>query len=278
MLKQRIITAAILLPLVIVTVLFAPNRTFLLLSAIPLLLIGGWEWSRLLSMTDIQHRTLYVLAVIAVATAAYFLNALFFKAIIVIALLWWVIAIGLLAVYKRESMFYMHRPWIFSSAGFIVLVSAWWFLGKLHSFNPQWVLYLILLTAIADTAAYFSGKAFGKHKLAPELSPGKTIEGVMGAALGVFLWGVLGAWYFHVPASLWVYFILLVLLTMLVSVAGDLFISMMKRESGFKDSGSILPGHGGILDRVDSQLAALPVFTSGLVWGGLQNLSSYGLQ
>ncbi len=272
MLKQRIITAAVLLPLVIAAILFLPNSWFAGVAAIPLLLIGGWEWTRLLSMTHVKSRALYVAAVLLLAVAAYFLNSFLFRVIIIAALAWWVIAVCLLVIYKRESMFYMRRPWIFSMAGFVVLVSAWWFLSKLHAFNPHWVLYLILLTVIADTAAYFSGKVFGKHKLAPELSPGKTIEGVMGAAVGVFVWSLLGAWYFHIPANLWVYFILLTLLTMVISIAGDLFISMMKRESGFKDSGTILPGHGGILDRIDSQLAALPIFTSGLVWGGLQGL------
>lgn len=272
MLKQRILTAVVLLPLVVMAVLMLPNQSFMLISAVPFLVIGGWEWTRLLGISNTQHRALYILALVALAGAVWFLNSLFFRFVISAALLWWVIALVLLASYKRESAFYTQKPWIFFIAGFVVLISAWWFLGKLHAFNPQWVLYLILLTAIADSAAYFSGKAFGKHKLAPELSPGKTVEGVLGAAVGVFVWGLLGAWYFNVPANLRVYFILLVLLTMVISVAGDLFISMMKRESGFKDSGSILPGHGGILDRVDSQLAALPVFTSGLVWAGLQGL------
>ncbi len=273
MLKQRIITAVILLPLVIAAILLLRNNYFILLSLIPLILIGGWEWTRLILLSDRpRYRYGYILGLVSVAAITYFLNSYIYSTIIIVALLWWVIALALLVTYKRESTLFMHRPWIFSIAGFVVLVSAWWFLGKLHSFNPQWVLYLILLTIIADTAAYFSGKKFGKRKLAPELSPGKTIEGGLGGLLGVFIWSILGAWYFQVPANYWMYFILLSLLTAVISIAGDLFVSMMKRESGFKDSGSILPGHGGILDRLDSLLAALPIFTSGLVWAGLQGL------
>jgi len=273
MLKQRIITAVILLPIVIAAILFLDNTYFSLFAFIPLILIGGWEWSRLILLEDEpKKRNLYMLGLIAVAACAYYFNPFFFKLVIIIALVWWAIAFALLITYKRESTLFMHRPWIFAAAGFVVLVSAWWFLGKLHGFNPQWVLYLILLTVIADTGAYFSGKKLGKRKLAPELSPGKTVEGALGGLVGVFLWSILGALYFHVPMNLWIYFILLSVITAIVSIAGDLFISMMKRESGFKDSGNILPGHGGILDRVDSQLAALPVFTSGLVWAGLQGL------
>ncbi len=273
MLKQRVITAVILLPLVVAAILFLDKGQFSMFAFIPLIAIGGWEWTRLLLLEDVpKKRNLYMLGLAVMAGFAYFLNGWFYQLIIVLALVWWVIAFVLLITYKRESTLFMHRPWIFATAGFVVLVSAWWFLGKLHGFNPQWVLYLILLTVIADTGAYFSGKKFGKHKLAPELSPGKTVEGALGGLVGVFVWSILAAWYFQVPTNLWVYFILLSQITAIVSIAGDLFISMMKRESGFKDSGNILPGHGGILDRVDSQLAALPVFTSGLVWAGLQGL------
>lgn len=272
MLKQRIITAAILLPIVIAAILLLRNSYFILLSAIPLVIIGGWEWGNLLLIENIRKRVAFIGALVIAAILAYFGNAYIFPVIIVAALLWWAITFGLLATYERETTFYMQRRWVFYVAAFIVLISAWWFLGKLHSFDPHWVLYLILLVAIADTGAYFSGKKFGKRKLAPELSPGKTLEGVMGALVACTIWSILGAAYFDVPSTYWLYFILLSLVTVVVSIAGDLFISMMKREAGIKDSGTILPGHGGILDRTDSLLAALPVFTTGLVWAGLQGL------
>lgn len=272
MLKQRIITAAIILPIVLAAILTLRNGYFILFAFIPLILIGGWEWARLIMLKDYRLRGRYVIGLVLVAAVAYFLNSFTFPVIMITSLLWWIAAIALLVTYKRESTFFMHRPWVFAIAGFIVLISAWWFLGKLHEFNPLWVLYLIMLTVIADTGAYFAGKAFGKHKLSPELSPGKTIEGAIGGLVGVLIWSGLAIWYFKVPTNYWIFFVLLSLLTAILSIAGDLFISMMKRESGYKDSGTILPGHGGILDRVDSQLAALPVFTTGLVWAGLQGL------
>ncbi len=273
MLKQRIITAVILLPFVIAAILLLRNGYFILLSFIPLVLIGGWEWTRLILLKDTPKlRYAYLVGLVLMSAVAYFFNSALFPIIMMVALLWWIVALTLLVSYKRESTLFMHRPWIFAVAGFIVLISAWWFLGKLHSFNPQWVLYLFLLTAAADIGAYFTGKAWGKRKLAPELSPGKTVEGGLGGLAAVFVWSLLGAWYFQVPGNYIIYFVLLSILTAVISIAGDLFISMMKRESGFKDSGKILPGHGGILDRADSLLAALPVFTMGLVWAGLQGL------
>ena len=273
MLKQRIVTALALLPLVVIAILLLGNNSFILVSFIPLVAIGGWEWTRLIMLENHPKlRYAYLAGLVFVAIIIFYFNSLIFPVVIVSSLLWWGVALFLLTIYRRQTTLFMHNPWIFAIAGFIVLISSWWFLGKLHAFNPKWVLYLIMLTAIADTGAYFTGKAFGKRKLAPELSPGKTVEGAMGGLLGVFFWSLVGAWYFHVPANYWIYFVLLSLLTAVVSIAGDLFISMMKRESGFKDSGSILPGHGGILDRVDSQLAALPIFTTGLVWAGLQGL------
>jgi phosphatidate cytidylyltransferase len=130
------------------------------------------------------------------------------------------------------------------------------------------VLYLILLTASADTAAYFTGRRFGRTRLAPEISPGKTREGLLGAVLGTLPLALLGMWALGVTPRLGVYFVLLCLVTVLVSVAGDLFESVLKREAGAKDSGTLLPGHGGVLDRIDSLTAAAPIFLAGLIWGG----------
>ena len=132
--------------------------------------------------------------------------------------------------------------------------------------NPEYVLYVVLLSIMADTAAYFSGKRFGKNKLAPELSPGKTREGLLGGLVGVGMLALLASWYFKLDVMAAVYFLLLSLVAGLISVVGDLFISMIKRESGSKDSGRILPGHGGILDRIDSHIATAPIFTLGLMW------------
>ena len=274
MLKQRVITAAILLPLVIAAILTLRDPHFAIVSLIVMVGIGGWEWAKMAGHDMRPSRALFVAGLFVLAAIAYWYSEVFFPIVMIVSLLWWVMAFVLMVTYQRETRLYQKYSWIFTAAAHIVLISSWWFLDKLHTFNAYWILYLLLLIVIADTAAYFTGKAFGKRKLAPELSPGKTVEGVMGALAGVLIWSILAIFFFKIPTNYWLYFVLLSLLTAVASVGGDLFISMMKREAGLKDSGSILPGHGGLLDRIDSLLAALPVFTIGLAWAGLQNLAS----
>lgn len=273
MLKQRVITAVILLPLVIASILLLPETVFALLSLAILIGIGGWEWAKMAGHEKHPSRWLFILSLLMLAGIVYHYSAVFFPFIMAIAIMWWIVALMLMINYQQKTVFYQRHEWIFTVAAHVVLVAAWWFLTKLHGMNPLWILYLILLIVIADTAAYFAGRRFGKRKLAPELSPGKTIEGVLGAMIGVLLWSIIAIVFFDIPTNYWIYFILLSVLTALLSVAGDLFISMMKREAGLKDSGAILPGHGGLLDRVDSLLAAIPLFTIGLLWADLQNLS-----
>ncbi|MEA3412443.1 MAG: phosphatidate cytidylyltransferase, partial [Pseudomonadota bacterium] len=139
-------------------------------------------------------------------------------------------------------------------------------LVDLHAERPELLLYLLVLIWLADSAAYFSGKKLGRTRLAPALSPGKSREGVFGALAATLLLGLAGAWWFDAGLVDGVYFVILSLLTALVSVEGDLFESLLKRRAGVKDSGRILPGHGGVLDRIDSLTAAAPVFWMGLYW------------
>jgi len=129
--------------------------------------------------------------------------------------------------------------------------------------GAEWLLYGLMLVWVADIGAYFSGKRFGRHKLAPAISPGKTLEGLYGAVVAVCVYTVIAANYFGLDIANTVFLLVLAVILTLVSVAGDLFESVLKRERGVKDSGTILPGHGGILDRIDSVLAAMPVFMAG---------------
>lgn len=133
----------------------------------------------------------------------------------------------------------------------------------LQNQNISILLLLLFIVWGADSFAYFSGKAFGRHKLAPNLSGGKTIEGVIGGLVGVLL--ITGVWMYFYNESNWG-FLLLALVTGIFSVVGDLYESIYKREAGVKDSGNILPGHGGILDRIDGLLAATPIFMIGLMF------------
>jgi phosphatidate cytidylyltransferase len=134
-----------------------------------------------------------------------------------------------------------------------------------REYGPGYVILLFLLIWGADTGAYFAGRAFGKHKLAARVSPGKTWEGVFGGML-LALTVALGATQWLEPAGQLVPFLVLVAVTVAISVLGDLAESLFKRIADVKDSGGLLPGHGGVLDRIDSLTAAAPVFTLGLIW------------
>lgn len=267
-LKQRVVTGVILAVVVLLGVLMTPPPLFTVFSMIVLISLGGWEWAKLVGYSDTK-RGLFVAVLIAVSLGAYILDDLRWV-FIVSGVLWWAAVLVLLAVYEQGTDLYKENKWVLQLSAFLVLIPAWLALITLHQHYPLLVLYLIFLVAAADSGAYFTGKAFGKNKLAPELSPGKTREGMLGGLAGATVWSLLGAGFFNLPASDWLYFILLSMVVALLSVSGDLFESLIKREAGQKDSGSILPGHGGILDRIDGLLAALPLFTLGIFWGAIQ--------
>ena len=153
--------------------------------------------------------------------------------------------------------------------GMLVIPAAVLAMHTIHSSRlqgPDWLLFGLMLIWVADIGAYFSGKSFGRRKLAPHISPGKTREGLYGAIAAVAVYSLAGGWYFGFDLETGFLLLLLSLLLSLISVVGDLFESLMKREFGVKDSGAILPGHGGMLDRIDSLLAAMPLFMLGRDW------------
>jgi len=267
-LKQRVITGVVLIIAVLLGVLLLPNHLFAVASLIVFVSVGGWEWGKLVSLNS-YTRSLFVVSLLGVALLAYLIKDLRW-AFIVAGVIWWAIVLVLLATYEQGTDLYRDRKWLLRIAAFLVLIPAWIALVTLHQHHPLLVLYLIFLVAITDSGAYFTGKAYGKNKLAPELSPGKTREGMFGGVAGAVAWSILGAFYFDLPATDFLYFILLSLVVAFMSVSGDLFESLIKREAGQKDSGSILPGHGGILDRVDGLIATLPLFALGIFWGAVQ--------
>ena len=150
-------------------------------------------------------------------------------------------------------------------AGVLVIPAAVLAMNAIHvrDNGPEWLLYGLMLVWVADIGAYFSGRRFGRHKLAPAISPGKTVEGLYGAVAAVSVYTLLAAFYFGLDTRGTIYLLVMAVVLTLVSVAGDLFESVLKRERGVKDSGVLLPGHGGALDRIDSVLAAMPVFMLG---------------
>lgn len=191
------------------------------------------------------------------------------------AAVWWCCALYFVLIHPRHSLL-----WSSFAAklviGLCILVPAWTALVILHlspAFGPQYVLYVMMLLWVADSGAYFGGRRWGKHKLALSISPGKTREGVYSAAVAVMVYAALACYWFNIDDGAvtgWLLFIGLSLLVFVFSVVGDLTESMFKRQVGVKDSGSLLPGHGGILDRIDSLTAAAPLFVGGLwLWKGL---------
>jgi phosphatidate cytidylyltransferase len=267
-LKQRVITGVILIIAVLLGVTLLPNSVFSFVALFIFVGIGGWEWARMVGFDDDNSQSFFVFILLSVSLIPILWpdSRWFF---IVAGVIAWAIALVFLATYEKGISLYKDNKWLLRIAAFFVLIPAWSALVTLHAHRPALVLYLIFLVAITDSGAYFSGKRFGKTKLAPELSPGKTREGVYGGVTGAFIWSLLGSAYLGISGADWFYFIFLSVCVALLSVAGDLFESLIKREAGQKDSGNILPGHGGILDRVDGLIATLPLFTLGIFWGDL---------
>ena len=266
MLKLRIITGIVLAALFLGAVLGLEPAVFSWV-ALAVFATGAWEWSRLCGIHALPMRIVF--AAVFVGLGVFVGLRAEEQALLLltgVGAAWWCVVLVLLATYHHGVS---ARPlWrnLLVIAAFLTLLPAWVAVATLHAMDWQLVLFVVGIVAVADTAAYFSGRAFGKHKLAPELSPGKTREGVLGAMVAVAVWGAFGAWWLKLEPGLWVYFIGLCLVVGLLSVAGDLFESLLKREAGAKDSGRLLPGHGGILDRIDSLTAAAPVFVVGLHW------------
>jgi phosphatidate cytidylyltransferase len=266
MLKHRVVTALILVPLVLAAVLLMPTPWLAIVLAL-IVLAAGNEWTRLAGIHSVPGRVSF-LALLLLAMGGVFLlmempgfRTSFFGA----ASLWWIfLTLTLMRFSKATPPEIGHKTK--AMLGFVVLVPAWSALVALHGSGengPLLMLFALVLTWVADTGAYFAGHRWGRVKLAPAISPGKTREGVYGALAGSALWGLLLAMVLPQAG----HFLVLVPFAMVlcvVSVSGDLFESVMKRQAGVKDSGSLLPGHGGVLDRIDSLTAVAPVFVFGL--------------
>jgi phosphatidate cytidylyltransferase len=262
MLRQRILTAVIAL-VALGIVLFVVPQSVARVVIVAMLLAGAWEWGGFLSKDNRSLRLFYVafIAALIVSLFAFFpdqqLDWLF-----IVAIAWWLVAL--------VWMFFFPTPiaktviWI---AGMFVIVPAWAALDLLYMESPRLLLFALLIVWVADIGAYFVGKGFGRVKLAPQISPGKSWEGVLGGLAAVTLLAAAGSRFFESDVSVLVPFCLAV--TML-SVVGDLTVSMFKRNAEIKDSGTLFPGHGGVLDRIDSVTAAAPLFALAFNWIGLR--------
>ena len=264
MLKQRIITAIILGTLIVFAIFKLPTQIVAILFA-SITLVAAWEWSALAGADTTMKRILYLLLVGAgMLLIEVFARSSHENMILFVASLWWAGVVMMLALFRVDwlSSSILHK--LLKYSGFIVLIPAWLALVMLHERSPEILMFLLAIIWMADIAAYFTGKRFGKNKLAPKLSPGKSREGVVGAFISAIALALVGLQLFAINKQQWAYFIILCAVIALISVVGDLYESLLKRKAGVKDSGNILPGHGGVLDRIDSVTAAAPGFVFGL--------------
>ncbi|HMB57169.1 MAG TPA: phosphatidate cytidylyltransferase [Arenimonas sp.] len=273
--RTRVIAAAVMAPVAIAAVLFLPTPYLAGLLA-ALLMLGLWEWTLLAGVRERLSRVSY-LAANALLMAALVWGSghggLFtLKLASLVGAIWWLFALLWLARFDFAAADTAMARVIKLLAGSFSVIPAWAAICWLHAsqpYGPGWALFAISIAWAADSGAYFVGVRFGKRKLAPRISPGKSWEGLIGGLISAILLALAVTPLFGLPWSSAPGLVLLTVVTALISVAGDLFESLLKRHAGIKDSSNLIPGHGGLLDRVDSLLAALPVFVVGkMLWLG----------
>ena len=263
MLLQRILTAVPFGALAVWFILTqSPDSLFYALLFF--ISISAWEWSMLSGFNHVLMRIAYAFAVIAVIwlvntlLSNHYLNI---NAVLLLTVVWWLLVVYRMSTQHPQSA-KNEQSILKLLIGFITLVPPAIAIVYIHQQDQgaHWLLYTLSLVWVADTGAYFSGKKFGRNKLAPKLSPGKTREGFYGAALATFLYSTAAGYFFDLDFIRIVELLIIGFFATIFSVAGDLFISLLKRERGVKDTGAILPGHGGILDRIDSITSSAPFF------------------
>ncbi|WP_107850558.1 phosphatidate cytidylyltransferase [Oceanimonas marisflavi] len=274
MLKLRIITALCLIPVVLGAIFLLP-LPFFALFATAVYLLAGREWGRFID-TQKSNVVMVFLALVLVALMAsvpiehIWADGLhgWVGMVLNAGALWWLCALPLVLRYPASRALWQDRTWLKAVFALLSLVPFFWSLLVLRSYhyeqNPHYgawlLLFVMALVWAADTGAYFAGKTFGKHKLCPSVSPGKTLEGMIGGVIAACALALAVTYAVDLPGAQRNAVLLASMVAVLASVLGDLVESMFKREAGLKDSGNILPGHGGIMDRIDSLTAALPIF------------------
>lgn len=262
-LRQRIVTALVAL-VVFGVVLFVVPVTVARLAIALLLLAGAWEWGGLIPNPTTIKRLIYAttVGVVIAAIASALPNNELLDLVFTLALVWW--STALIWLFFFPTRIAIPVVWI---CGLLILVPAWAALDYLYLTNPELLIFALLIVWVADIGAYFVGKGFGRVKLAPSISPGKSWEGVMGGITAVVLLASIANRFLGSQISV---LVPLCVAVALLSIVGDLTVSMFKRNAGVKDSGSLFPGHGGVMDRIDSVSAATPLFVLALGWAGIQ--------
>ena len=287
MTRTRVVTALIMAPVAIAAILLLPTRWFAAVSAL-VFLMGLWEWLKLAEIDDTLSRTLLLIVnlllmvlLIWASRSSAGPSPVLFQIVVLAGAAWWLVSLLWLRFFNFASDHETYARVFKLAAGTLAIIPAWCALCLIHSDNFNELLprtgilpgHLWLLTALtivwaADSGAYFAGRhfggrLFGNRKLAPRISPNKTLEGLLGGLLAGVAVGLLFTTFTDLTLAQVPAFIIVALATVLFSVVGDLFESLLKRHVGAKDSGTLIPGHGGILDRLDGVLAALPIFVLG---------------
>ena len=258
MLKQRFITATAILAVLALALAFSPPLVFMVLM-LAIGVVAAFEWNKMLMPQGNFSSVVIAILVVAACVGLYFLRSYGILINLIATLVWL-----LLTIFLFQPIPTSINPWFGRFVIIAVIAFAVFSISDLFSINANgayWVAGMFVLAGVADSVAYLTGNRFGKTRLAPHISPGKTKEGLIGSLLAV--WGLAlasGAWIWNSSFKMLVSWALICLLCALASVVGDLFISLQKRVSGVKDSGTLLPGHGGLLDRIDSTLAIAPVY------------------
>ncbi len=293
MLLKRILTALVLATVVVAAVLLLPTLYFSLFIAV-ITLIAAFEWMALTDVNTLTRKILFVTFLIVPMLGVTYWTVLLellseamewpeikdysdaLEWFVIAPVLFWVLTMVLIRKAGPQLLNIEFKSRLKTFSGWLVLLSAWMFLSKLRAYyGPGMVLYFLILIWAADISAFFAGKKWGKDKLAAEISPGKTVQGMYGALASALICSIGLRVYYGFDAFqgeqpelavlMTIDLAILSILTVLISIYGDLFFSLIKRKKGVKDSGTLLPGHGGILDRVDSIIAAAPFFYAGII-------------
>lgn len=266
-LLRRVLTALVLIPMMAAAVLYLPTPALAVFLGL-ITMFAAYEFSDLGGIGRRAGRWTYAVGVVLLLAALWpLLPHYYLRWAIVVLAVWWCGIAAYVMLRQPQVSELVGRNFLLLLGAASWLAGCWaalLLLHRLQTSGPPLVMSLLVMIWVADSGAYFVGRRFGRRKLAPLVSPGKTVEGFVGAMVGAMLCAVLIDRLDLVPSASLGEWLALCLLTTLVSVAGDLWESLLKRRRGVKDSGTLLPGHGGVLDRVDSLLAAAPVYTVGV--------------
>lgn len=263
MLLPRVITALIFGTLIVAAIFKLSDKHFFLITAL-FTVVCSWEWASLITIKTLFSRFLWMFFMLIIFVISFWLPL---GVIWLCSLSWWSLVVMLLATYPRTRYIWSEKKWYGMIMGVVSIIPAGLAANVIKHYNHGAVilLYALLVVIVADSGAYFAGRYFGKRPLALKLSPKKTMEGVVGGLTAALVLSICGAVYFDLGIAAAAFFVFISMLSAMYSVVGDLYISMLKRERGMKDTGKILPGHGGLLDRLDGINAAMPIFAFGLM-------------